>query len=90
MVNFVVNLANLAMKFKPNFEANFDLKAGNFGRENANFATNFSANLVANLAMKFKPNFALNFVANLSTSGENLRQNENAVNLQPKCHKFTA
>lgn len=44
MVNFVVNLANLAMKFKSNFEANFDLKAGNFGCKNANFVANFAVN----------------------------------------------
>lgn len=76
------------MKFNKNanFTANLALNAGNFERENANLATNFAVNSSANLAMKFKPNFAVN----LSTSGEILSQNENAVNLHPKRHKFTA
>lgn len=87
MVKFAVNLANLAMNFKPNFAvkwdlvvkfmADFALNAVDFGRENVNFAAN-----LANLAMKFKPNFAVNLATNLS-------QNENSVNLRQTAEKFS-
>lgn len=41
------------MKFNKNtiFKAVSTLNAGNFGYENVNLATNFSANLVANLTI---------------------------------------